>query len=168
VSRKPKHPAELWERYSHAAGAGIFSRPVRFLVLLNGDMIALMEELSGGSWCIFATERANGKITKSPVYRMRSVAEVMFREIADEITERDKDTLAARATAVPYEQATPEEKRHIANAALEYMRLKCADEDAFEGSLALARKITPQEVESYIRESLDARTRQQAQEVEAE
>jgi hypothetical protein len=164
--KKAKHPADCVEDFSRASGNGLFSRPVKFLVLLNGDTICLMEEMGRGAWQIFATELANGKITKSPVYRMRSVAEVMFREIADEITERDKDILAARALEVPYEQATPEQKRKIADAALAYMRLKCADEDAFEGSMALAERLSPEEVESYIQESINARTRQELAEAE--
>lgn len=165
---KIKRPAELWERFSQAAGCGVFSRPVRFLVLLNGDMIALMEELQGGSWCIFATERANGKITKTPVYKMRSVAEVMFREIATEITEKDKDTLAARATAVPYEQANPEQKRHITKAVFEYLRLRTADEDEFEGSMALAERLSEEDAQHYIRDAESAYAREKAQDEIAE
>jgi hypothetical protein len=165
VSQKKKlNPRDLWPRFSKELGMGMFSRPVRFLVLLNGDMIALMEELRGDSWAIFATEHANGKITKSPVYRMRSVAEVMFREIADEITEPEKERLFKQATAVPYEQASSDQKLRIANDCLEYMRLKTCDDEAVYADRDRAQGFTLEEAEFCIRETLDAYTRQTAQE----
>ena len=161
-----ERPENLINNFSRVSGDGLFSRPVRFLVLRNGDMIAMMEEHGRGSWQIFTTQHATGRITKSPVYKMRSVANVMFQEAADDFAEADKEFIAARALAVPYEQATPQQKLQIAGDALEYMRLRRADEDSFEGTLALAERLSPEEVTSYIQESIDARTRQEAAEAE--
>jgi arginine/lysine/ornithine decarboxylase len=166
VSKPNGRPEEAWKRFSQLAkGHGMFDRPVRFLVLATGTL-ALMEEHFRGHWCIFATTN-DGKVgKKSDVYRTKSIAELIFREMAEEMAEPEKEQLAQRMLKVPYEEMTVEQKLQAANDGLKYLRLRAADEDTFEGSMVLAERLSPEEVTSYIQESINARTRQEAAETE--
>ena len=145
---RPDYPVVREGRY------GKVFRPVRFLVLQNGSIITLAEEYDGSTWRVFGN-RAGGPIIQSsnPPYKMRSVAELDFEWLANELTEPEKKHLlsVARDPTVTSEQRT--------KIALEIARVVVADDEKCEGIAAHSEQFvashTPEEVEQYVAEKCE-------------
>jgi hypothetical protein len=111
-----------------------------------------------------------GAVEMSPPYRSREVAEVLFREKADELTTPVKEELAQRMLKVPYEEMTVEQKLQAADDGLEYMRLKAADDDETDAlhdkAVEFCATHTKEEIEANIQFNLAEYNRQNSAEAE--
>src|SRR5438132_6540023 len=133
---------ELVTRFSRASGYGLFNRPVRFLVLEQGTL-ALMEEAGGALWQIFMTEYS-GNITLTPKpplppYKLLNIAEMAFRDLADELSGPELDRLFE--TAQQYRSSMdPQEISACVAAAIKYFRVRRADEDGYDADMAKSKR----------------------------
>jgi hypothetical protein len=136
-------------------------RPLRMLSISN-LAVGLGQHVDTNKYHV--VEWHTNPPTVSRPYGNRSVATAAFMERCEALAEPEKERLFKQATAVPYEQASSEQKLRVANDCLEYMRLKTCDDEAVYADRDRAQGFTLEEAESYIRETLDAYTRQTAQE----
>jgi hypothetical protein len=136
-------------------------RPLRMLSISN-LAVGLGQNIDTNKYHV--VEWHTNPPTVSRPYGNRSVATAAFMERCEALAEPEKERLFKQATAVPYEQTSSEQKLRIANDCLEYMRLKTCDDEAVYADRDRAQGFTLEEAESYIRETLDAYTRQTAQE----
>jgi hypothetical protein len=69
-------------------------KPVRLLILPCGGMISLMHGYDD-TWLVFSLDK-NGLVARSGPYAMKSVSEVMWRELCHQLTEADKNAITRR------------------------------------------------------------------------
>ncbi len=122
-------------------------RPVRALVLPCGAMVCLMHGYDD-TWIVFSLD-ARGVPAHSRIYSMKSVSEVMWRELCHELTEDAKKHLVASTL-----DTAPSPER--TDMVLELARLELADDEKCEGIAAkseeFVRTHSEAEVQEYIRQ----------------
>jgi hypothetical protein len=131
-----------------------FFKPVRMLALPNGGLVALMVSFGGGNyWTIYSLD-VNGTPARSRIYKLRSVGEVMFREVCGELTQEAKVTLKDQIVRGHLIGA------ELAEAALTLCRLETADDERVDGLHAKAEQFlrthTTEQVEAHIASELAA------------
>jgi hypothetical protein len=130
-------------------------KPVRLLALPEGGLICLMHGFDDDTWIVFSLD-VHGVVARSKIYRMKSVAEIMWNELCCELTEDAKGHLI-EALLDPATKLTGPQR---ADAALELARLQIADDEEFQGVVAKADQFTsshtPAECNAYIAKELAA------------
>ena len=137
-------------------------RPLRMLAISN-LAVGLGQNIDTNKYHV--VEWHTNPPTVSRPYGNRSVATAAFMERCEALAEPEKDRLAQGLLKVPYEEMTTEQKLQAADDGLEYLRLKTCDDEAVYNDCDRAQDLSLDEAESYVRETLDAYTRQAAQEV---
>jgi hypothetical protein len=131
-----------------------FFKPVRMFALPNGGLVALMVSFGGEKhWAVYSLD-VNGTPARSRIYKLRSVGEVMFREVCGELTQEAKVTLKDQISAGDLTGT------RLAEAALTLCRLETADDERVDGLHAKAEQFlcthTTEQVEAHIASELAA------------
>lgn len=131
---------------------GVLYKPEKLLTLPEGGLVCLMHEIQDDCWLVFSLD-AKGVPARSKSYRMKSVGNVMWRELCNELTASAKDALKDKILGG---NLTPQER---GDAAVELARLHLADDELTEGIRARAEQFvkthTPEETEAYIRQACE-------------
>lgn len=150
MKRKPKKAwaarAEIGYQVIHSGGFGWTYKPVRVLALPDGALVSLMHSFNDdGTWIIFSLD-SRGVIARSRVFKMKSVSEVMWRELCDELTFEYKKTLADTVR----DRNQPASGRW--QALQECVRLDLADDDEYDGTVEKVRQSCAMHTEDEIRD----------------
>jgi flagellar motor component MotA len=148
-----------------------FTRPVRFLILCNGDMIALMTERTKNQFCIYGLEGATKKLFIAGIYTKENDAVYVFRKLADAISKSGLEKLEAEAN----EAAEANNYELFIAKCNRYLRLQMANERLADEREALDRvaaarfaRLSPAEQQAEIDELQGEYLRLKAREAEAD
>jgi hypothetical protein len=122
---------------------GLLYKPWKLLALPEGGFICLMHEIQDDTWLIFSLD-AKGVAARSKVYRMKSVGEVMWRELCHELTEAAKNKLIDEAKT-----ASPDKRVELVK---ELARLEIADDEKCEGIAARAEQFCASHADAEVQE----------------
>ena len=134
-------------QFSNGGGMALFTsayfKPCRLLAIPNQGLVVLMVSFAGDQWIIFSLDK-DGTPARSKIFKLRSVGEVMFREVVARLTEADKDALAAKLA----DERLPVKERF--ETARELGRLMLADDELSEGITEMTRQFCASHTEEEI------------------
>jgi hypothetical protein len=128
---------------------GLLYKPWQMLVLPEGGYVCLMHEIQDDLWMIFSLDH-QGVAARTPAYRMKSVSQVMFRELCQELTKAAREALCEKLSEPGKLEGQEREEAFD-----ELSRLETADDEMHEGSLEVNKQFCRTHTQEEIRKRCD-------------